>query len=292
MIAFQVKAGLGCDGTLDGLTLSFETVVLGEITSFKETEDDYYTIEILVNRNLKGNISKKSVTAIAPFDFNTQLAENGLLLLFLKEYRLDTSKYLLNNCWIIDIEKSNDIRLKRVNDYIQIEKIKDDNTRSKKIIQWYFKCLQNDTTRYTSIIGFSKRGPFFKYNVKKERYERNKNFKLSKEQKILLRKYFLNKTNFEYYDVFIVDLIRKRKDPEILNKLVQQLKLYDETDKYYNSSNRVWFREFNIMEEILKFTNDSELIKIYDRIKEIGFYSISQEIQELTFNFIKRTDSM
>lgn len=33
IIAFQLKAGYGCNGTLDGLTKSFETVILGEITS-------------------------------------------------------------------------------------------------------------------------------------------------------------------------------------------------------------------------------------------------------------------
>lgn len=220
------------------------------------------------------------------------MKDNGQLLLFLHKYQLDTSKYLTNQCWVIDIDNPNDIRLKRIREFVQIEKTKSEKDLRKKMVEWYFKCLQNDTTRHTSIIGFSKFGPFYKYNSENEQYERNKKFYLSKKQKRQLRNYFLDKDNFDYSDVFIVDLIRKRKDPEILNKLIQQLNLYEKTDEYYDITNRVWFREFNIMEEILKFTNDSELSRIFKRIKEIGFYSFSQEIQELTFKFIKRINGM
>ncbi|MCB9323903.1 MAG: hypothetical protein H6571_09240 [Lewinellaceae bacterium] len=297
LITVQLYASYGCGGTLDGLTKGSDLVIIGTIEENKldivKTKENSFLININIQQEIKGKSKHKQVQAFVPFNFDIKAINQVHILFFLRTHKLDTSKYLTDNCWIINLSNSdNDIRLKRIKEFVQIDEISHNKKRRKKTIEWYLKCMINDTTRYTGITGFSVMGPFYEFDSKTNKYKRKKKYKLSKSQKKQLRLYFLDKLNFEYNDVFIVGLIRKRKDPEILNKLIEQLNLYDKTDEFYNISNRVWFREFNIMQEILNFTDDPELNRIYEYIKKIGFYSPSQEIQKLTFEFIQRIKVM
>ncbi len=297
LITVQLYASYGCGGTLDGLTKGSDLVVIGTIEenglNNVKNIDNSFLIDIYIQQVIKGKLKRKQVQAFVSFNFDIKAINQDNILFFLRTHKLDTSKYIIDNCWIINLSNSdNDDRLKRIKEFVQIDEISHIKKRSKKTIEWYLKCVNNDTTRYTGITGFSVHGPFYEFDSKTNKYKRNKKYKLSKSQKKQLRLYFLDKLNFEYNDVFIVGLIRKRKDPEILNKLIEQLNLYDKTGEFYNISNRVWFREFNIMQEILNFTDDPELRKIYEDIKKIGFYSFSQDIQKLTFEFVKRTNVM
>lgn len=292
LLSVQLYSSYGCSGTLDGLTKVSDLVIIGTIeenslNNLKNIENGFINLHIL--QVIKGKSNQKQVQVYVPDNIDYKAIQSGQVLFFLRIYKSDTSKYLVNNCWIINLGNSdNDICLKRIKEFVLIDEISDIKKRRKKTIEWYLKCMTNDTTRYTGIEGFSVMGPFYTFDSKTNKYKRNKKYKLSKSQKKQLRLYFLDKLNFEYNDVFFVGLIRKRKDSEILNKLIEQLNLYDKTDEYYNYSNYVWFREFNIMQEILNFTDDPELNRIYEDIKKIGFYSHSQEIQKLTFEFIQR----
>jgi hypothetical protein len=297
LITVQLYASYGCGGNLDGLTKGSDLVIIGTIEANRfnnvKNIENSFLINIYIQQVIKGKSKQKQVQAFVPFNFDFKAINQDHILFFLRTHTLDTSKYLIDNCRIINLSNpDNDVRLKRIKEFVQIDEISHIKKRRKKTIEWYLKCMINDTTRYTGITGFSVMGPFYEFDSKTNKYKRNKKFKLSRSQKKQLRLYFLNKLNFEYNDVFIVGLIRKRKDPEIINKLIEQLNLYDKTDEFYNISNRVWFREFNIMQEILNFTDDPELRKIYEEIEKIGFYSFSQEIQKLTFEFIKRTNVM
>ncbi len=288
----QIHAGYGCRGTLDGLTNASDLVIIGNIgEDLHKDKDgvdlsDNILINIYVERVLKGNEKRLQIQAYVDFDYDIDGLSRDNKVLFLRTHKLDTSRYIIDNCWIIDhVNSDNDIILEKIQEFVQLDEISCNKKRNRKLVEWYLSCIEYDKTRYTGIMGFSKRGPFYKYNSESNMYVRNKKYKLSNNHKSQLRRYFLNKINFEYNDVFIVDLIRKRKDSEILNKLVEQLNLY-------NSVSRVWYREFNIMSEILNFTDDSELKYIYEEIEKIWHHGSNQEIQKLTIKFIRRINAL
>ena len=78
-------------------------------------------------------------------------------------------------------------------------------------------------------------------------------------------------------------MITKGNKKAILNKMKEQLRLY-------NSSDRPWYREVNLMKKIATMSKKKTLKKVVAKIDSEGIIYDRRKLTELTLGFIDQMD--
>ena len=168
---------------------------------------------------------------------------------------------------------------KRITEILKIHDIRNIKRKAKKVVDWSIRCLEEEETMYQGALALHKKGPFYKYYPKSKRYKKL-NFKLRDDQTEYLKNYFLNREQLEYWDFYILDILKLKENKEVLAKLISQLKLIDK-ERLPLEHGR------NLMKKISELRRDKTLKSIYKELNQIRLLSEQVRQKELTKMFIE-----
>ena len=144
----------------------------------------------------------------------------------------------------------------RINEIQDILEIKDSISQRKETIEWLVKCSENESTRWEGVFELINHKEFS--NGKENGYLTE----LNNNQKLRLKKAFLESLNNDYYDFDLSDLLYSENKNEIDSILIEKLKLLPQENYYFAS-------EFVI--RISNIKNSVEIEKLLERYYEIQF---------------------
>lgn len=276
----------GCNGSLKGLDLANEFIAVCKFVNlikFKENKSTEFILEVSVLEQLKGKLEKPilqiQLGSYASESLKTNLDNSKLLLFFRLENDNLQSYYLSDICRIIQLGENSQALLDRTKEIIRINQIKNFKKHKNKLVEWSIKCLDHNTTLNHGLGELSRKGILYQHNNSSFIQKRRHHIKRKHKKELL--EFFLNKENFGYNEVFILGLIEKGNKSKVLSKMQDELNKYD-------TSKNPWFKEFNLMQEIARISQNDELKQLIEKIKEIGFYARSEEVKSLTIQFIEK----
>ncbi|CAD7798307.1 hypothetical protein CHRY9390_00316 [Chryseobacterium aquaeductus] len=114
----------------------------------------------------------------------------------------------------------------RILEMQNILKIKDDEEKRDKTVDWLISCASEKSTRWEGLYELSPESDFMSFYDNRENIF-VRNFKLNDDQTKKLRNLFFKIDKLEYIDLGLVDLIANEDDPEVLAVLTNHFKKSD-----------------------------------------------------------------
>lgn len=159
-------------------------------------------------------------------------------------------------------EKGLSIYKERITEMQTIQKIKNKKDRTEKTIEWLITCASYPETRWEGTYELSPESDFMSfYDQDKETFI--KKYTLTNNQIEKLRNVFFSIDNLGYEDLGLLDLVKKKNDPEIVSFLIEKFKASKNED--------LWFAEM-YMERIAIYSNRKELIGIIEKMQQLDFF--------------------
>ncbi len=164
---------------------------------------------------------------------------------------------------------------KRITEMQTIHKIKNEQKRRSKNVEWFIKCAKHPQTRWEGIYELAPLGNFILY------YDHNKktfagNYPLNQNQKSELRKILFSINYLDNSDVLLVDIVKKNNDTELINFLIKYLK--------NSGTKRIWLAN-SLMKRIALFTERDDLKLIVNKMDNID--SCVDDLEKEMKKFIK-----
>lgn len=248
-----------------------EIIVIGNVISVvdkkhegKKKKNIYYReykiAKIKIHEVLKGKITNDTIEVLFEPNMScpapARYYENSSVVSFLDykngEYSTHALNYGSKTLDSIGIATYK----KRIIEIQDIFKIKDSISQRKETIEWLIKCSENESTRWEGVFELINHKEFS--NDKKNGYLKE----LTNNQKLRLKKAYIESLNNDYYDFDLSDLLYSENKDEIDSILIDKLKKLPKENYYFAS-------EFVV--RISNGKNSLEIEKLLERFYEIQF---------------------
>lgn len=154
----------------------------------------------------------------------------------------------------------------RINEYIDILKIKNKRKRKLETVEWLVKCAEDKYTRWEGAYELSRKGDFMSY------YDRSKNERLSKnltkKQLYRLDSAFFSTDTISDNEMCLSNLISKDNYPKLKKHLIKSLKFSD------------YFISDEIMQKIIEIAPNSDLQSILDEFESLSYNDKEIEVKQ------------
>jgi len=207
--------------SLHELVEKSEFIIYGQVLDVEENKE-YQTIAVLSVQNiLKGGIQQDTIRILfskmlvcpSPAEYNI----GDTVLTFLNRadmyYRPYGLVYGSKDLSYSEFE----IYKQKIDSLSRIINLSEEKERNKKLIDWYIDCVGSNITSWEGAYELR-----MKYDRKKK-----KNIyphKLSDSQTSRLRSILLKKEEIEYWEIDLINLIKKDDDSELIEYLIDQLR--------------------------------------------------------------------
>lgn len=150
----------------------------------------------------------------------------------------------------------------RIVEMQEILKIKNEEEKHTKTVDWLVECALNDATKWEGTYELSPESDFMSfYDQNQETFIRK--FELNDTQKQKLRTAFFSQKNLNYHDLGLIDIITKPNDKELLDFLVLRFK---------QSYKDFLFECDFFMSRIADLSNREDLKQILQKNKNIDMF--------------------
>lgn len=151
---------------------------------------------------------------------------------------------------------------KRIIEIQDIFKIQDSISQRKETIEWLVKCSENESTRWEGVFELINHKEFS--NDKENEYL----IELTNNQKLRLKKAYIESLNNDYYDFDLSDLVYSENKDEIDSILIDKLKKLPKENYYFAS------------EFITRISNSKKSLEIEKLLKR--YYEIQFETDKIS----------
>jgi hypothetical protein len=168
----------------------------------------------------------------------------------------------------------------RIKEMQAIQKIRTEEEKTEKTIEWLITCASYSETRWEGIYELSPESDFMSfYDQDRDTFTRK--YALTKNQKERLRKIFFSIDYLDYNDLGLIDLVKKRNDPELVSFLIEKFKELKKED--------LWYADM-FMERIATYSDREELFEIIENIQQLDYMDsdYNEKKMQLTSEFLKR----
>ncbi|MFV0531122.1 MAG: hypothetical protein ACK5MD_06750 [Flavobacteriales bacterium] len=265
-----------------------EIIVYANVINIETIESDNHwndTKAILVIKEvLQGNIKNDTIEVyftpfmICPTPAHYEKGTNVLAFLD-KEKEKFITHALSYGSKTLETE-GYEIYKERIIEMQKISKIKNEEDKTSKTIDWLISCATNKYTRWEGVYELSPQSDFMSfYDQDKETFVQK--YTLNKNQKLQLRRAFFNIDDLTYADIGLIDLVVRENDKELVEFLIRKLK---ET-----AIEKLWYKNF-LMARIAEFSDRDDLRKIVQEMEEIDFMDKKRDekANQLAKKFIEK----
>lgn len=276
------------------LIIESENIVYAEVLEIKPNkeakEDDWFKSDIAVLKLydvLQGSIKNTQIIEVytseeiscpAPAHY-----EQGTFTLAFLYQEKDGNRYSTHSLSYgskqLDKEEYS-VYKKRILEMQEILKIKDEEEKHAKTVDWLVECAIQKPTQWEGIYELSPESDFMSfYDENQDTFTRK--FELNDNQKERLRKAFFSQETLDYYDLGLIDIITKPNDKELLDFLILRLK---------SSYKDFLFEGEFFMSRIVNLSNREDLKEIYEKNKKLDMLdeNYDKKTKEIVTEFVAK----
>jgi hypothetical protein len=168
----------------------------------------------------------------------------------------------------------------RILEMQEILKIKNEEEKHTKTVDWLVECALNDATKWEGTYELSPESDFMSfYDQNQETFVRK--FELNDAQKQRLRTAFFSQKTLNYYDLGLIDIITRPNDKELLNFLILRFK---------QSHKDFLFESDFFMSRIADLSDREDLRQILEKSKKIDMFDkdYDKKTKEIVNEFVAK----